>query len=71
MDNNSDGLPDAGYGICVSHLDADTTDTAFEDLETPRPGMGFFYLRAVAGAIDIDLGTTSDGLPRAAMIRCP
>ena len=72
VNSNSDGLPDYGYGACVSHSDPDPTDTVFIDAVTPDPGDGLFYLVCEARAAEeLDLGTTSGGQPRSVMVACP
>jgi hypothetical protein len=45
VDGNADGLPDAGYGVCVTGDDPNPTDTVFVDSDTPAAGQGFFYLK--------------------------
>jgi len=71
-DGNGDGLPDDGYGGCISDLDPDPTDTQFVDPHTPATGEGFFYLKTVVDsrADERNLGATSDGLPRQFALAC-
>ena len=38
---DEDGLPDGGYGTCMTPLDADPTDTFFDDPDTPLADAGF------------------------------
>jgi hypothetical protein len=72
VDNDIDGLPDAGYGDCENALDPDTTDLEYVDAAIPPIGSGYFYLIAVDDGVgEIWLGTTSDGLPRVPSISCP
>ena len=71
VDTDGDGLPDGGYGICMTALDMDSTDTFFDDPEMPLAG-GFFYLRsAVDSGGDGGIGSTSGGLPRVPTVACP
>lgn len=72
-DGNGDGLPDGGFGDCVSTLDADDTDAMFADGETPDPGSGFFYLRGFVDsqAAERGLGATSGGQARRPALPCP
>ncbi len=72
-DFNLDGLADGGYGVCLSALDPDTTDTLFTDTDVPAiGGDGYFYLRSsVTGGSESDLGSTSGGLNRIPDILCP
>lgn len=66
------GLPDAGYGDCVSDADPNPGDTTFVDATIPDPGDGLFYLVAVAGTPGgPDVGTTSAGSPRLVATLCP
>jgi len=72
VDGDDDGLPDSGYGACMTALDDDPHDTFFVDAETPSEGEGFFYLISVIDAHgDGGIGTTSDGLPRLPQVPCP
>ena len=73
VDADGDGLPDPGYGSCLSALDDDTRDTYFVDADLPQPaGSGFFYLMSVIDAQgDGGLGTTSAGLARLPQVPCP
>jgi len=73
-DLDHDGLPDSGYGACVS--DPDPTDTYFEDAAMPPPGSGFLYAGtetlAASGAIqEAGLGRTSAGIERITVLPCP
>jgi hypothetical protein len=72
VDGDDDGLPDSGYGACMTALDADPRDTFFVDADTPTEGDGFFYLISVIDAQgDGGIGTTSAGLPRVPQVPCP
>jgi hypothetical protein len=72
VDDDDDGLPDSGYGTCMTALDDDPRDTFFVDADTPPSGEGFFYLRSVIDASgDGGIGTTSAGLPRTPQVPCP
>jgi hypothetical protein len=72
VDGDDDGLPDTGYGACMTGLDDDPRDTFFVDADTPSVGEGFFYLLS---AIDAQgnggIGATSAGLPRLPQVPCP
>jgi cytochrome c peroxidase len=71
VDVNLDGVPDFGYGVCVSESDPDTGDAVFVDQEEPFPGKGFFYLKGIRdGGIIRGLGVTSAGLPRLPAASC-
>jgi hypothetical protein len=72
IDGDDDGLPDSGYGACMTALDDDPRDTFFVDADTPSVGEGFFYLMSVIDALgDGGIGTTSAGLPRLPEVPCP
>jgi hypothetical protein len=72
VDGNGDGLPDDGYGTCMTGLDDDPRDTFFIDPDMPSSGDGFFYLMSVVDAGgDGGLGTTSAGLARVPEVPCP
>ncbi len=72
VDTDGDGLPDAGYGTCVTANDPDPTDTVFVDADTPAEGHGFFYLKGVRdGATIRGLGVTSAVKPRVPAVLCP
>jgi hypothetical protein len=72
IDGDDDGLPDSGYGACMTALDDDPRDTFFVDAETPAAGGGFFYLMSVIDAQgDGGIGATSAGLPRTPQVPCP
>src|SRR5262249_22069905 len=65
VDADHDGLPDTGYGTCVSGSDPNPSDTMFVDSLVPPPGGGFFYIRGFSeGGLVRGLGVTSSGLPR-------
>ena len=72
-DVDDDGLPDGGYGDCVTDMDPDDTDTTYVDAEIPGSGEGFFYIRTQVTTLagDTGLGTTSDGLLRVPANACP
>ncbi len=72
VDVDTDGLPDGGYGVCLSGADPDPTDTIFSDPDVPMVGGdGFFYIRSVVGVGGEDLGSTSGGLVRVPGVFCP
>ncbi len=72
VDVNTDGLPDGGFGVCLSGADPDPTDTIFSDPDVPTVGGdGFFYIRSVVSAVSEDLGNTSGGLVRVPSVFCP
>jgi hypothetical protein len=72
VDGDDDGLPDSGYGACMTALDGDPRDTFFVDADTPLVGDGFFYLISVIDAQgDGGIGTTSAGLTRLPQVPCP
>jgi hypothetical protein len=72
VDGNGDGLPDGGYGSCMTSLDPDPRDTFFEDATMPSGHAGFFYLTSVIDAGGYGgIGTTSAGLPRVPSAPCP
>jgi hypothetical protein len=72
VDGNGDGLPDDGYGVCLTGLDDDARDTVFDDPDLPASDDGFFYLTSVQDAGgDRGIGTTSTGLPRSPAVACP
>ena len=73
VDSDGDGLPDGGYGDCQNPRDPDTTDTLFEDRDTPAPGAGFQYLVSfVRGdGEEVGLGSTGGGLQREVTTTCP
>ncbi len=72
-DFNLDGLADGGYGVCLTGIDPDTTDTILTDPDVPPSGGdGYFYLRsAVIGGSESDLGSSSSGLNRLPDVACP
>lgn len=72
IDVDHDGLPDGGFGSCISATDPDPADTTFTDPQTPPSGDGYFYLRTVVRlGGESDLGTTSTGLARNPTSSCP
>ena len=72
VDGNADGLPDAGYGVCVTGSDPNPADSVFVDAETPAEGHGFFYVKGVRdGAAVRGLGVTSAVKPRVPAVECP
>ena len=73
VDANQDGVPDGGFGSCVTGLDPDPADTTFVDPTLPVSGSGFFYLMGLvdAGGIERGLGETSAGRPRVPRQPCP
>jgi cytochrome c peroxidase len=72
VDGNSDGLPDAGYGVCVTGGDPNPADTVYVDTEIPVEGRGFFYVKGVRdGATVRGLGVTSAVKQRVPAVACP
>lgn len=72
VDLDHDGLPDAGYGACVSGNDPNTADAVFFDGDTPSEGRGFFYLKGVLDdGIVRGVGVTSTVKPRVPGAPCP
>ncbi|HEX5043104.1 MAG TPA: hypothetical protein VFV75_09360 [Candidatus Polarisedimenticolaceae bacterium] len=72
VDTDGDGLPDAGYGICVTQSDPDPADTMFMDPAIPGPGAAFTYLVTYrTGSGESSLGTTTAGLRRWVSVSCP
>jgi hypothetical protein len=71
-DADADGLPDDGYGSCVSAADPDPHDTTLDDATEPAPGTGLFYVGTMTlGAQETLPGTTSAGLVRTVGAACP
>ena len=68
-----DGLPAAGFGVCVSATDPNTADTVFVDMDVPAPGAGYFYLKDVIDARGQErgLGAASDGRAHSVVVPCP
>jgi hypothetical protein len=68
-----DGLPAAGYGVCMDADDPNTADTVFVDPALPAAGQGFFYLKSVVdgNGAERGLGATSDGRARTVLAPCP
>lgn len=72
VDANHDGLPDAGYGTCVTGDDPNPADAQFVDPTMPDEGGGFFYLKAIVdGGTVRGLGVTSAGKLRVPGVACP
>jgi cytochrome c peroxidase len=72
VDGNADGLPDAGYGVCLTGTDPNPADTVFIDTETPFEGRGFFYLKGVKDGVAVrGLGVTSAVKQRVPAVSCP
>ena len=72
VDFNADGLPDSGYGVCITDLDPNPADSIFVDAELPTEGQGFFYIKGVRdGGIVRGLGVTSAVKPRVPAAECP
>lgn len=72
VDADHDGLPDLGFGTCVSGSDPNPADTVFVDNELPGEGRGFFYLKGVRdGSTVRGLGVTSAVKPRVPAVPCP
>jgi cytochrome c peroxidase len=72
VDLDHDGLPDLGYGDCVSGSDPNTADAVYVDNEVPSDGNGFFYLKGVRdGATIRGLGVTSAVRQRVPAVSCP
>jgi cytochrome c peroxidase len=71
-DLDLDGLPDAGYGSCVSDADPNTADAVYEDSLVPDLGQGFFYVKGVKdGAAIRGLGVTTAVKQRVPAVSCP
>ena len=71
VDVDQDGLPDLGYGACVSDADPNTADAVYVDSETPGEGQGFFYLKGVRdGGTIRGLGVTSAVKQRVPAVTC-
>ena len=74
VDGTSEGVPDAGYGSCISLADPDASDTTFTDPTVPDPGAGYAY---TVGYVDAafarhgGIGTTSAGVTRPLPFPCP
>lgn len=72
VDTNQDGLPDLGFGACVSGSDPNPADGVFVDPEMPESGAGYFYLKGVVEGGNVrGLGVTSAGRPRVPAAPCP
>ncbi len=72
VDADHDGLPDTGYGDCITAQDPNPADGAFVDVTTPGPGRGLFYVKGVRdGAAIRGLGATSEGRGRTPHGSCP
>ena len=72
VDGNADGVPDFGYGLCVTGSDPDPADVVFVDPEIPVEGRGFYYVKGVRdGATIRGLGVTSTVEPRVPAGECP
>ncbi len=72
VDVDHDGLPDLGYGVCVSESDPNAADGVFEDAQTPGEGQGFFYVKGVKdGGTIRGLGVTSAVKQRVPAVSCP
>jgi cytochrome c peroxidase len=71
-DLNLDGLPDAGYGVCVTANDPNPADSVFVDTELPLEGHGYFYVKGVRdGGVERGLGVTSAVKSRVPGVGCP
>jgi cytochrome c peroxidase len=71
VDADLDGLPDRGYGDCVTGNDPDPADSVFVDSELPAEGQGFFYLKGVRDGTSVrGLGVTSAVKPRVPGVIC-
>jgi hypothetical protein len=71
-DDDHDGLPDAGYGMCLNGIDPNTADTVLVDFQAPAAGTGFFYVKGVIDqGVERGLGTTSAGRVRQVVVPCP
>lgn len=74
VDATGDGLPDGGYGTCVSQTDPDTSDTELIDATVPSPGAALAY---IVGYVDTTfaqhggIGVTSAGVQRTPPPPCP
>jgi cytochrome c peroxidase len=72
VDGNLDGLPDAGYGVCMNGVDPNVADAVFVDTDVPVLNHGFFYVKGVKdGAIVRGLGVTSAVKAREPGVACP
>ena len=72
VDADQDGLPDLGYGACVSDTDPNTADDVYVDGQIPGEGQGFFYVKGVRdGATIRGLGVTSSVKQRVPAVSCP
>lgn len=72
VDADHDGLPDSGYGVCVTGNDPNPADTVYLDVDMPAEGQGFYYLKGVReGATVRGLGVTSAVKPRVPAASCP
>lgn len=71
-DVDQDGVPDQGYGVCVSNTDPNTADGVHEDGQIPGTGEGFFYVKGVRdGGVIRGLGVTSAVKQRVPAVSCP
>jgi hypothetical protein len=72
VDTNADHLPDAGYGACQNSRDANLTDLAFNETDTPSAAQGYFFLVAYKSAgVEKGLGRNSFGTARTVASPCP
>jgi hypothetical protein len=72
VDADRDGLPDSGYGVCVTGNDPNPADTQYLDADVPAEGQGFYYLKGVRDGPTVrGLGVTSAVKPRVPAAACP
>jgi cytochrome c peroxidase len=72
VDADLDGLPDGGYGVCVSVNDPNTADNVYFDDSLPAEGHGFYYIKGVRdGGTIRGLGVTSAVKARVPAVSCP
>ncbi len=72
IDADHDGVPDLGYGLCISDIDPNTADDVYLDSQTPASGQGFFYVKGVRdGGTIRGLGVTSAVKQRVPAVSCP
>jgi len=76
VDNNSDRIPDSGYGACANTLpNTSLSGTIYTDNNVPALGDGFFYLLSFFNEDDPGgesvLGANSDRVARIPSMGCP
>ena len=78
-DADTDGLPDAGYGVCVSPVPPDDQNEFIIDSDEPLPGEAFTYVVGYkdglsplgGGGVKGGLGMTGDRKDRFVQVECP